>query len=129
MAAHHELMPSMSSRPSASVRRTPHADTTGCTGVVAGIGAYGCQMCSRSKARSSSADMAPHDGSRLLARPLQEGLSGGLLADRPAVEPQVEQELVRLADDRTRLDAEDLLDLVPVELRPDLGELLLLLQP
>ena len=38
-----DAIPSISSRPSASVSRTPCADTTGSGGAAAGIGPYGCQ--------------------------------------------------------------------------------------
>src|SRR5690606_5070458 len=54
MAAHHELMPSMSSRPSASRSRTPSAETTGSGGVLAGNPPYGCQTCSASAARRAA---------------------------------------------------------------------------
>src|SRR5690606_13307553 len=61
--------------------------------------------------------------------PAAQLVRGGLLADDAAVQAQVEQEAVRLADEGAGLDAEDLLDLVAVDLRADRGELLLLLQP
>ena len=65
----------------------------------------------------------------VLPRPGEQGRAGRLLADHAPVEPHVEQEPVGLAHQRAGLDAEDLLDLVAVELRPDLGELLLLGEP
>src|SRR6476661_4023533 len=54
MAHHHEAMPSISSRPSASVRRTPCAEATGSGGWAAGSAPYGCQTRSRSSARRRS---------------------------------------------------------------------------
>src|SRR4051794_37927576 len=49
MAAHHDDMPSTTSRPSARCSRVPAAPTTGTGSSVAGIGAYGCQTVARSR--------------------------------------------------------------------------------
>src|SRR5262249_16790909 len=64
IAAHHEDMPSTSSRPSARRNRTPAAADTTSGRWVAGIGAYGCQTCSRSSAISSSGPMPRRYGTR-----------------------------------------------------------------
>src|SRR3954469_16101810 len=114
----------MSSRPSASVSRTPAVDTTGCICAGAGIGAYGCHTCSRSTASSRwSSSVSTHapqglrsgrGGQALLAGPAEQFPGGRLLAHGALVEAQVEQELVGLAHARAGLDAEDRLDLVAV---------------
>src|SRR5438876_6023802 len=54
MAHHHDAMPSISSRPSASVRRTPLADATASGGCGDGSAPYGCHTRSRSNASSAS---------------------------------------------------------------------------
>src|SRR5690606_13158523 len=61
----------------------------------------------------------------LLLPPLEETLAGDVLTERSVLHAQAEQEPVRLADDGTGRDAEDLHDLLAVEVRPDLGQLLL----
>src|SRR5689334_24491299 len=53
MAAHHDDMPSMSSAPESSRRRTPEADSTTSGSVRPGIGPYGCHTCRRSARRRS----------------------------------------------------------------------------
>ncbi|KAF5044083.1 hypothetical protein DSECCO2_495540 [anaerobic digester metagenome] len=52
----------MSSRPSASFRRTPEAETTWRTGNGEIVEVYGCQMCRRSKSRMSSFMSGPFLG-------------------------------------------------------------------
>src|SRR5699024_2691581 len=47
--------PSMTSRPSASVRIVPDADPTGMAGTAAGIGPYGCHTWAASKATVAAA--------------------------------------------------------------------------
>src|SRR3954449_10782378 len=54
MAHHHDAIPSISSRPSASLSRTPLAETTGSGGTTAGIGPYGCHTRPRSSSSNSS---------------------------------------------------------------------------
>src|SRR3954464_15502180 len=54
MAHHHDAIPSISSRPSASVSRTPSAETTGSGGTTAGMGPYGCHTRPRSSSSNSS---------------------------------------------------------------------------
>src|SRR4051794_9134883 len=54
MAHHHDAIPSISSRPSASLSRTPLAETTGNGGTTAGMGPYGCHTRPRSSSNSSS---------------------------------------------------------------------------
>src|SRR5699024_3581225 len=58
--------------------------------------------------------------------PAPQPLRGRLLADRPLVETHLQQVRVGPAELRTRLDPQDLADLVPVELRADLVQLFLL---
>ena len=55
-AAHQLLMPSMRVRPSARWRLTPSADSTSLGATGDGMGPYGCQMWSASKAARSAAD-------------------------------------------------------------------------
>ena len=55
IAAHHDDIPSTSSRPFASRSRTPSADSTTSGSTVPGIGPYGCHTCARSSAINSSA--------------------------------------------------------------------------
>ena len=60
------------------------------------------------------------------AHHVAEGLGGGRFAEGAAVHPQLEQEAVGLADVTAGPDAEDLHDLVAVEVRTHGVELLLL---
>src|SRR5688500_5641367 len=53
MAAHHDDIPSISSRPSASRSRVPSAATTGTGGRTDGIAAYGCHTTAWSRATRS----------------------------------------------------------------------------
>ena len=62
IAAHQELMPSISSRPSASRSRTPLADSTTSGSRVPGIGAYGCHT----RCRSSSSSF-PGEGMKTIS--------------------------------------------------------------
>src|SRR5439155_14656145 len=54
IAAHHELIPSTSCRPSATVSRTPAAPVMISGSRTPGIGAYGCHTCARSSASRSA---------------------------------------------------------------------------
>src|SRR6478609_3018554 len=72
MAHHQDAIPSIRSRPSASVSRTPCADTTGSGGTTAGIGPYGCHT----RPRSSSSNSSHNVGVTLL------GPATGPTADR-----------------------------------------------
>src|SRR4051794_3001031 len=79
-------MPSTSSRPSASFRRTPSAETTGSGAVAAGIGPYGCHTRRRSSSSRSSTRAT------LLAGGLQDPATGrgraGAGVDRDEVDGQ-----------------------------------------
>ena len=61
--------------------------------------------------------------------PLTQGGGGRLLGHRAVVHPQLEEELVGLADLAAGADPEDLHDLVAVEVGADRGQLLGLRQP
>src|SRR4029450_8426231 len=62
----------------------------------------------------------------LLRGPGEQGVARGVIRHRTVVEPQLQQVPVRRADLRPRRDAQALHDLVPVQVGPDRGELLLL---
>ena len=64
----------------------------------------------------------------LRAPPLLERGHGLVALHRAVLQPQFQQMLVRLSDDRARAHTEDLHDLIPVEIRPDGVQLLLLLE-
>src|SRR5262245_63458183 len=70
------------------------------------------------------------DGSGLALRPPgKQCLARAVLAERPVLEPQLQQVVVRRSDLATLRDAQDLHDLVAVQVRPDRVQLLLLGQP
>src|SRR3954469_20901169 len=76
MAHHHDAIPSISSRPSASLSRTPLALTTGSGGTTAGMGPYGCHT----RPRSSSSNSSHNVGVTLLALWIESFAAGAARA-------------------------------------------------
>src|SRR3954451_24475935 len=92
-------MPSISSRPSASLSRTPCADTTGSGGTTAGIGPYG----GHTRPRSSSSNSSHNVGVTLLGALWVQPLA----ARRARARPRVDRDQVRRQRLEARLKRED----------------------